>query len=138
MAWRRARIGGVGLRAPRPAAIDVGNAGTLLRLLPGWLAGQERASWSSTATTRSGAAGRPDRRAAARDGRRPRLPRGRLPPLEIEGAPLHGSSTSCRSPAPRSSPACSSPGSWPRGDPVVEPAPSRDHTERMLAAAGAE
>jgi 3-phosphoshikimate 1-carboxyvinyltransferase len=28
-------IDGVGLRGPRPAAIDVGNAGTLLRILPG-------------------------------------------------------------------------------------------------------
>ena len=27
-------------------AIDVGNAGTLLRLLPGWLAGQEGGSWT--------------------------------------------------------------------------------------------
>ena len=51
------RIDGVGLRGPEPAAIDVGNAGTLLRLLPGWLAGQEGASGRSTATTRS-AAGR--------------------------------------------------------------------------------
>src|SRR5690349_24078845 len=34
------RIQGVGLRGAGPATIDVGNAGTLLRLLPGWLAGQ--------------------------------------------------------------------------------------------------
>src|ERR1700761_3079032 len=33
------RIAGAGLRGARSAAIDVGNAGTLLRLLPGWLAG---------------------------------------------------------------------------------------------------
>src|SRR5215467_9713508 len=37
----RLRVRGVGLRAASPATIDVGNAGTLLRLLPGWLAGQE-------------------------------------------------------------------------------------------------
>src|SRR5580692_6094826 len=37
----RLRIQGVGLRGAAGAAIDVGNAGTLLRLLPGWLAGQE-------------------------------------------------------------------------------------------------
>ncbi|HEX2706987.1 MAG TPA: 3-phosphoshikimate 1-carboxyvinyltransferase, partial [Solirubrobacterales bacterium] len=30
------RVGGVGLRGARSAQIDVGNAGTLLRLLPGW------------------------------------------------------------------------------------------------------
>src|SRR5438552_5926199 len=36
-------IRGVGLRGAEPNhAIDVGNAGTLLRLLPGWLAGQDR------------------------------------------------------------------------------------------------
>src|SRR5215203_91466 len=44
------RIRGVGLRGPRPATIDVGNAGTLLRLLPGWLAGQEGAAGCSTGT----------------------------------------------------------------------------------------
>src|SRR5262245_36681077 len=33
------RIAGVGLKGAREASIDVGNAGTLLRLLPGWLAG---------------------------------------------------------------------------------------------------
>ena len=34
------QIRGVGLRGAGPATIDVGNAGTLLRLLPGWLAGE--------------------------------------------------------------------------------------------------
>src|SRR3954453_15950642 len=32
-------IQGVGLRCARSTSIDVGNAGTLLRLLPGWIAG---------------------------------------------------------------------------------------------------
>src|SRR5690606_32486700 len=44
---------GVGLRGPgvnaaasgEPVRIDVGNAGTLLRLLPGWLAGQGQNHW---------------------------------------------------------------------------------------------
>src|SRR6188472_2335681 len=40
------RILGTGLRNPRPAHIDVGNAGTLLRLLPGWLAGQASGEWT--------------------------------------------------------------------------------------------
>src|SRR3954465_14819353 len=41
------RIDGVGMRGARAASqIDVGNAGTLLRLLPGWLAGQEDGSWT--------------------------------------------------------------------------------------------
>ena len=46
------QIDGIGLRGPGDRAgddllgIDVGNAGTLLRILPGWLAGQERGAWS--------------------------------------------------------------------------------------------
>src|SRR5215475_3048965 len=40
------RIAGVGLRGARSASIDVGNAGTLLRLLPGWLAGQPEGRWT--------------------------------------------------------------------------------------------
>src|SRR4051794_35698426 len=43
---RGLKITGVGLRGPRSATIDVGNAGTLLRLLPGWLAGQEEGEWT--------------------------------------------------------------------------------------------
>ena len=39
-------IEGVGLRGARPAAIDVGNAGTLLRIMPGWLAGQPAGEWT--------------------------------------------------------------------------------------------
>src|SRR3954469_6284273 len=41
-------IRGVGLRAAAPVtgSIDVGNAGTLMRLLPGWLAGQEGGEWT--------------------------------------------------------------------------------------------
>ena len=52
---RGLRIHGAGLRGagttaagagkPQPLDIDVGNAGTLLRLLPGWLAGQETGAW---------------------------------------------------------------------------------------------
>ena len=83
----------MGLRGARPAQIDVGNAGTLLRLLPGWLAGQPQGSpWTldGDASIRK----RPVDRiaeAAAPDGRPPRQPsQERLPPLEVEGAPLGG------------------------------------------------
>jgi len=31
---------------PDPIRLDVGNAGTLLRILPGWLAGQRQGSWT--------------------------------------------------------------------------------------------
>ena len=51
------RVHGVGLRGLQPpdGAIDVHNAGTLLRLLPGLLAGQPGARSRSTATSRSAA-----------------------------------------------------------------------------------
>src|SRR4051794_39994720 len=39
-------VEGIGLRGASPAAIDVGNAGTLLRLMPGWLAGQGDGEWT--------------------------------------------------------------------------------------------
>ena len=38
------RVAGAGLRGLRSATIDCGNAGTLARLLPGLLAGQEEVS----------------------------------------------------------------------------------------------
>src|SRR6059058_1663761 len=39
------RVTGVGLRGANAAEIDVGNAGTLLRILPGWLARQPEGTW---------------------------------------------------------------------------------------------
>ena len=39
-------VQGAGLRGAAPAVIDVGNAGTLLRIMPGWLAGQPRGEWT--------------------------------------------------------------------------------------------
>ena len=42
-------IRGVGLHAPLEATgglLDVGNSGTLMRLLPGWLAGQPGRAWT--------------------------------------------------------------------------------------------
>ena len=42
-------IRGVGLHAPLEATgglLDVGNSGTLMRLLPGWLAGQPGGVWT--------------------------------------------------------------------------------------------
>jgi 3-phosphoshikimate 1-carboxyvinyltransferase len=87
----RLRIQGVGLRGPAEASIDVGNAGTLLRLLPGWLAGQETGRWTldGDASIRC----RPVDRIAeplGSMGARLRCRDERLPPLEIEAAPLHG------------------------------------------------
>ena len=84
---------GVGLRGPRETegAIDVGNAGTLLRLLPGWLAGQEGRAWTldGDASIRRRPVDRvaePLRRMGARLAAR----EGRLPPLEVTGSALVG------------------------------------------------
>jgi 3-phosphoshikimate 1-carboxyvinyltransferase len=133
-------VRGPGLRAAAPAAapIDVGNAGTLMRLLPGWLAGQEGGAWTvdGDASIRR----RPvDRVAvpleqmgaqiAARDGR--------FPPFTITGSPLRGieyvlpvASGQVKSCVLLAGLLASGPTT------VVEPIPSRDHTERMFAAAG--
>jgi 3-phosphoshikimate 1-carboxyvinyltransferase len=44
-------VRGVGLRTAQASTggfLDVGNAGTLLRILPGWLAGQPGGAWTAT------------------------------------------------------------------------------------------
>ena len=79
-------------RARTGAAIDVGNAGTLMRLLPGWLAGQDGGRW-----TLDGDAidppppGRPHRRAAApRWARGSRRARSASRRSRSTARPLHG------------------------------------------------
>ncbi|MFI5122834.1 MAG: 3-phosphoshikimate 1-carboxyvinyltransferase [Vicinamibacteria bacterium] len=133
------RVRGVGLRGAAPAAVDVGNAGTLLRLLPGWLAGQERGRW--TLDGDDSIRRRPVDRIAEpldRMGARLSCRDGRLPPLEIEGSALRGieyelpvASAQVKSCLLFAGLLAESP-TW-----VGEPLRSRDHTERMLAAAGA-
>jgi 3-phosphoshikimate 1-carboxyvinyltransferase len=133
-------VKGVGLRGARPASIDVGNAGTLLRLLPGWLAGQEGGEW--TLDGDDSIRRRPvDRIAAplremgadlsARDDR--------LPPLEVRGAPLHGITYELPVASAQVKSCALFAGLLAEGETkVIESHPSRDHTERMLTAAGAE
>jgi 3-phosphoshikimate 1-carboxyvinyltransferase len=134
------RVGGVGLRGLRSpgAPIDCGNAGTLMRLLPGLLAGQE------------------GRFELVGDESLSRRPLGRIAeplglmgalvgtddghaPLVVEGgAPLRA----VRYELPVASAQVKScvllAGLYAEGGrtSVVEPHPSRDHTERMLEAAG--
>jgi 3-phosphoshikimate 1-carboxyvinyltransferase len=133
-------IRGVGLRAAAPVtgSIDVGNAGTLMRLLPGWLAGQEGGMWTldGDASIRR----RPVDRVAtplASMGARITATEGRFPPFTIAGSPLQGieyelpvASAQVKSCVLLAGLLASGPTT------VVEPVPSRDHTERMLAAAG--
>jgi 3-phosphoshikimate 1-carboxyvinyltransferase len=64
---------------------------------------------------------------------------GRLPPLEVEGAPLHGVAYELPVASAQVKSCVLFAGLLAEGETrIVEPLPSRDHTERMLAAAGAE
>jgi 3-phosphoshikimate 1-carboxyvinyltransferase len=135
-------VRGAGLRAAAPAGepIDVGNAGTLMRLLPGWLAGQGDGRWTldGDASIRR----RPvDRIAAplALMGARIEAREGRFPPFTVVGSALSGieyelpvASAQVKSCVLLAGLLASGPTT------VVEPQPSRDHTERMLAAAGVQ
>ena len=133
-------VHGVGLRGPSEAAdaIDVGNAGTLLRLLPGWLAGQEGRSWTldgdeSIRRRPVDRVAEPLRRMGARLAARD----GRLPPLEVTGSALVGVDHELAVASAQVKSCLLIAGLLAEGRTrVLEPASSRDHTERMLARAG--
>jgi 3-phosphoshikimate 1-carboxyvinyltransferase len=133
-------VRGAGLREARAPEqpIDVGNAGTLMRLLPGWLAAQE----GRTFTLDGDASIR--RRPVDRVAEPLRLMGAtvtatdeRFPPLIVQGARLHSISyelpvasaqvKSCVLLAALAADGATT---------VGEPARSRDHTERMLMRAG--
>lgn len=133
------RVEGVGLRGLREpgAPIDCANSGTTLRLLAGLLAGQPG---TFELTGDDSLRQRPmDRIAGPLDemGARVETADGR-PPLVIEGGDLHG----IRYELPVASAQVKScllhAGLYANGrTTVVEPLPTRDHTEIMLEAAGA-
>jgi 3-phosphoshikimate 1-carboxyvinyltransferase len=133
-------VRGVGLRGAAAAAIDVGNAGTLLRLLPGWLAGQETGAW--TLDGDDSIRRRPVDRVAEPlrlMGARVECRDDRLPPLRIEAAPLRGIEYELPVASAQVKSCVLFAGLLAEGETrIVEPLPSRDHSERMLAAAGAE
>jgi 3-phosphoshikimate 1-carboxyvinyltransferase len=133
------RIRGVGLRSPKPADIDVGNAGTLLRLLPGWLAGQAGGAWSLDGD--ESIRRRPVDRIAVplrEMGADLSVREDRLPPLAVRGAPLRGITYEMPIASAQVKSCLLFAGLLAEGETrVVEPAPSRDHTEVMLNAAGA-
>jgi len=131
---------GTGLREARESeqTIDVGNAGTLLRLLPGWLAAQEGRSFALDGDESI------RRRPVARIiepltqmGAELSAREGRFTPLHVRGAHLHAISyqlpvasaqvKSCVLLAAISADGTTT---------VTEPALSRDHTERLLLGAG--
>jgi 3-phosphoshikimate 1-carboxyvinyltransferase len=133
-------VRGTGLREAREpdGPIDVGNAGTLLRLLPGWLAAQEGRSF--TLDGDESIRRRPVDRIAEplrQMGAELRARNSRFPPFTVSGARLRAISyelevasaqvKSCVLLA-----ALAADGATTLG----EPARSRDHTERMLLHAG--
>ena len=133
-------IGGVGLRGPATGRrMDVGNAGTLLRILPGWLAGQGVGEWDLDGD--ESIRRRPVDRIAAplrEMGATVECRDGRLPPLHVEGADLHAISYELPVASAQVKSCVLLAGLLADGETsVTEPAPSRDHTERMLHAAGA-
>jgi 3-phosphoshikimate 1-carboxyvinyltransferase len=133
------KVEGVGLRGAYPAKVDVGNAGTLLRLLPGWLAGQPRGGW--TLDGDDSIRRRPVDRIAEplrQMGARLECRDDRLPPLRIEATPLHGVSYELPVASAQVKSCLLFAGLLAEGKTrIVEPLPTRDHSERMLRAAGA-
>ena len=132
-------IDGPGLRgAAREAAIDVGNAGTLLRLLPGWLAGQPSGRWTldGDASIRRRPVDRVARPLAAM-GAELGAREDRFPPLVVAARPLTGIEYALPVASAQIKSCVLLAGLLAAGTTaVVEPEPSRDHTERLLARAG--
>lgn len=132
-------VRGVGLRGAVEAdkVVDAGNSGTLIRLLPAWLAGQPAGKW--TLDGDESIRRRPMKRIIEplqRMGARIESNDG-LAPLTITAGPLHGidytlpiASAQVKSAillAALLADGCTR---------VQEPVEARDHTERMLVAAG--
>ncbi len=136
------QLTGLGLRGLREPAdvLDAGNSGTTMRLLSGVLAGQ---SFTSLLTGDDSLRSRPvDRvieplrlmgaRLFARDG-------DRRPPLAIQGGSLRGIRYRMPVASAQVKSAVLLAGLFAEGETIVEePAPTRDHTERLLRAMGAD
>jgi 3-phosphoshikimate 1-carboxyvinyltransferase len=135
------RIDGVGLRgaAGIESPIDVGNAGTLMRLLPGWLAGQPRGEW--TLDGDDSIRRRPVDRIAEplrMMGATVECRDERLPPLTVRGRDLIGIDYRLPVASAQVKSCVLLAGVMAAGQTTVtEPGPSRDHTERMLRLGGA-
>jgi 3-phosphoshikimate 1-carboxyvinyltransferase len=134
-------IRGCGLRnAQSPGQpIDVGNSGTLMRLLPGWLAfqlGQEFTLDGDDSIRR-----RPvDRIAEPLElmGASVRARDGHFAPFTVRGAPLRGIEYALPVASAQVKSCVLLAGLTTAATTVIESVPSRDHTERMLASAGVE
>ncbi len=133
-------IRGGGLRNARTCegAIDVGNAGTLMRLLPGWLSFQQGESF--TLDGDESIRRRPVDRIAE-----PLVLMGagfearedRFPPFTVHGATLHGIEYELPVASAQVKSCVLLAGLTTDATTVVEPIATRDHTERMLVRARA-
>jgi 3-phosphoshikimate 1-carboxyvinyltransferase len=118
--------------------IDVGNAGTLMRLLPGWLAGQDGSTFTldGDASIRR----RPVDRIAeplGMMGARIEATDGRFPPFTLHGARLGSLDYELPVASAQVKSCVLLAGLVAYGEvTVTEPTPSRDHTERLFARAG--
>jgi 3-phosphoshikimate 1-carboxyvinyltransferase len=133
-------VRGTGLREAREPGgpIDVGNAGTLMRLLPGWLAAQEGRIFVLDGD--SSIRKRPVDRIAeplALMGAQIEAEEGRFPPFVVYGTRLRAVTYELPVASAQVKSCVLLAGIGADGTTtVVEPAASRDHTERMLAGAG--
>ena len=133
-------VRGGGLRGVEPAGapIDVRNSGTLMRLLPGWLAGQDGGSW--TLDGDESIRRRPVDRVAeplGMMGARIEARDGRFPPFTVHGARLHAIDYELPMASAQVKSCVLLAGLLAHGEvAVTEPTRSRDHTERLLARAG--
>jgi len=131
-------IRGVGLHAPLGTTggrLDVGNSGTLLRLLPGWLAGQPGGEWTldGDESIRRRPVDRvvePLRRMGADIDAR----ENRFTPLTVRGTALQGITYELPMASAQVKSCALIAGMLAEGTTtIVEGRPSRDHTERILA-----
>lgn len=132
-------VTGVGSEGPaRSARIDVGNSGTLLRLLPGWLAGWSEGRWEIDGddSIRRRPIGRiiePLREMGAGIG----ADADDFPPIVVEGVELDGIEYELPVASAQVKSCLLLAGLRANGPTTIhEPVPTRDHTERMLEAAG--
>ncbi len=132
------RGGGLRNAMPPTLPIDVGNAGTLMRLLPGWLAFQQGQLFTldGDASIRR----RPVDRIAEplrRMGATIEAREGRFPPFTVGGHALRGIEYRLPVASAQVKSCVLLAGLVTDGTTVIEPVACRDHTERMLIGAGA-
>ena len=134
-------IQGTGLAGLRPpaGALDAGNSGSTMRMLSGILAGQP---FKSVMTGDASLSRRPMKRVIdplTRMGARVKSAEGGLPPLEIEGGKLQPIRYELPVPSAQVKSAVLLAGLYAQGETeVVEPVPTRDHTEIALEQMGGD